>query len=420
RLTASPATAASASASTVAVYDGVLDAATCRRLNRLAVESTDRSPDGSFLFRRGGGDGDKVTRMTPLESAIDTLLTSLGDRSELVEYWSRETYINMDAHADIDENFLKDEGVLRCPLHGHVLYLRVPHVPGDRVGPTVVFPDRQVAWGSVSPRAAPVPATGRASYRSEANSEERSREYVVDVENYWDAEMRRQNGVSDHDGASEMEEMVVVPAREGRLLRFVGSAFHAVPRPPDRYLLNREELAAFLKEDCDEDEGEDEDNDWAHAFWDDNDDDGIEDMKNSNKRSVLLFNTWPEASLGPRGVLTDRAAPEVPDGIVIEGEDADGDRSFVEEEQQRRWQDEYGDDFERVQPNPLGEWTTIPLEEPSRTSPRKEVVVPLMGNPSRRGCPEDRAVMMGRVTGNIFHEDRRVFSVTLEEGMDVH
>lgn len=43
----------------------------------------------------------------------------------MVEYWSRGQYINLDAHADIDENTLKEEGVLRCPKHGHVLYLQI-------------------------------------------------------------------------------------------------------------------------------------------------------------------------------------------------------------------------------------------------------------------------------------------------------
>jgi hypothetical protein len=47
---------------------------------------------------------------TPLEAAIDSLLTSINDTSPIVEYWSRKNYINMDAHADIDEDYLKDEG----------------------------------------------------------------------------------------------------------------------------------------------------------------------------------------------------------------------------------------------------------------------------------------------------------------------
>lgn len=54
-------------------------------------------------------------------------------------------------------------------------------------------------------------------------------------------------------------EMIVVPAVEGRLLRFQGNALHAVPRPADVY--------------------------WTHVEED------IHTLE--YQRSVLLFNTWP-------------------------------------------------------------------------------------------------------------------------------
>ena len=36
-----------------------------------------------------------------------------GD-SVIVEYWSRDEFLNMDTHSDIDERELLNEGTLRC------------------------------------------------------------------------------------------------------------------------------------------------------------------------------------------------------------------------------------------------------------------------------------------------------------------
>eukprot|EP00578_Thalassiosira_sp_NH16_P023551 CAMPEP_0181105010 /NCGR_PEP_ID=MMETSP1071-20121207/15737_1 /TAXON_ID=35127 /ORGANISM="Thalassiosira sp., Strain NH16" /LENGTH=196 /DNA_ID=CAMNT_0023188255 /DNA_START=515 /DNA_END=1102 /DNA_ORIENTATION=+ len=177
----------------------------------------------------------------------------------------------MDAHADIDEDTLKEEGVLRCPRNGHVLYMQISNKgDNDRMGPTVVFPGRKVAWGSVSPRTLPSGST--ASYNFEENLEERvALEYVVDVENYWDEEQRRQYGYEkeeDEGGSCEGETMAIVPALNGRLLRFDGAAFHSVPKPPDRYLMSERELSKFFEnerrdeEDCDDDDDDD-------GYWDD-------------------------------------------------------------------------------------------------------------------------------------------------------
>ena len=116
---------------------------------------------------------------TPLESALGSVLSELGDDAPLVEYWSRQEWKHIEAHADVDEALAAGGGSLRYPRHGHVLYLEV----GERVrGPTCVWePDGEP----------PLEDFGR---------------------------------------------LTTVPAVEGRLLRFHGQLQHAVPRPADVWL----------------------------------------------------------------------------------------------------------------------------------------------------------------------------------------
>jgi len=433
-------TSCSSSPSSVEVYNNVIDDETCRRLHVLSLEHTRRSHDGSSLFRRGdkssssssfgvGGDEQKY-KLTPIETAIDRILTALNDTSPMVEYWSRSSYINMDAHADIDEDTLKEEGVLRCPRNGHVLYMQISNKgDNDRMGPTVVFPGRKVAWGSVSPRT--LPSVNTASYNFEENLEERvALEYVVDVENYWDEEQRRQYGYEkeeDEGGSCEGETMAIVPALNGRLLRFDGAAFHSVPKPPDRYLMSERELSKFLEnerrdeEDCDDDD--DDDGYWDDEFdeYDDTDrEDEDDSVNNAKQRSVLLFNTWSEGSSGPRGVLADRIVDVVPDGIVIEEESPDnaGHDSSREDRQRQQWQNAYGEEFEKVWCNPSVEWVSENIEDRIGDTLRNKVTIPLMGNPARRGVADTRDVLKGNVTCDSFLDGHLVSLVKLEKGND--
>jgi hypothetical protein len=327
----------------------------------------------------------------------------------------------MDAHADIDENTLKDEGVLKCPRNGHVLYMQINNNSLDiangnspaesleemrRMGPTVIFPSRKVAWGSVSPRT--LPSQSLASYNSIVNLEERVQEYIVDVENYWDDEQRLQYGYHNDDERGN-DEMAIVPAINGRLLRFDGRAFHSVPRPPDRYLLGEDEIAAFLEKDEEEDCDDEE-------YWDDEyeDEEGGEEEKLANQRSVLLFNTWPEGSCGPRGVFPDRIVADIPDGIAIEDED-DASASPKEDERWQKWQNAYGENFEKVWCNPIEEWTEVEVEQPTLAECR-DVTIPLMGNPARRGCTLTKAAMTGPIENCLFHDSHKVSLVTLKRG----
>ncbi len=108
-----------------------------------------------------------------IERALDAILTEIEDGTDdgaksrqYVEYWTRQEWRHIEAHADVDENLSKrtdrnppgdddddDDGDLRSeyattyrsahghryPTHGHVLYLQVG---SDVKGPTCVFPRR--------------------------------------------------------------------------------------------------------------------------------------------------------------------------------------------------------------------------------------------------------------------------------------
>ncbi len=447
----------------ISVYDNVITPSTCQTLHKLTLQHTQRSHDGSSIFYRSEQQHNtqQQQRLTPIEHAIDSILRQLNDTSPMVEYWSRSSYINLDAHSDIDENALKEEGVLRCPRHGHVLYLQIANcdeedeVDGggsncdastateeeedskhnrNRMGPTVVF-NRKVAWGSVTPRTIPPSSSssssavvGMASHNSPINMKDRVQEYIVDVENYWDEETKRQYGLLDDINADDggrsssnvkEEKMAIVPAVNGRLLRFDGAAFHSVPKPPHRYLLSEDELIAYLEKDCEEDcEEEDDDDDYwddEGDYWDDDDDYEKEDV--SQQRSVILFNTWPAGSSGPRGVLPDCVVEAVPDGIVLE----DDDNTSIEDDriakQWTKWNDEYGPNAEKLHCTPVHDWKLCVVDDLDDDGDHKtDVVVPLMGNPTRRGTSKTKALLQGQgINQSAFYDGRKVSMATLRE-----
>lgn len=134
-----------------------------------------------------------------IERALDAVLTEMGDTAnetnqQYVEFWARQEWRHIEAHADVDENLAKeqDAGVsigngFRYPVNGHVLYLKVG---SDVQGPTCIFPGRSTGGDLV------------------AKSSD-----------------------------SKAVEVVTVPAVSGRLLRFEGSFLHSVPRPADLWFL---------------------------------------------------------------------------------------------------------------------------------------------------------------------------------------
>ena len=193
-------------------------------------------------------DGSESKNRPLIELAIDEILTKLGDdvgignsttdnddddgqqQQQFVEYWTRQEWRHIEAHADVDENLAKEEDKsemetsqvlpFRFPSRGHVLYLKV----GTEVqGPTCLFPKR---------------SSGKDLLKSDNDNN------------------------NNNNNSDEEIELVTVPAVEGRLLRFEGSTLHAVPRPADLWFLSFVKGAPkFTPEET-----------WG--------------------RSVILFNTW--------------------------------------------------------------------------------------------------------------------------------
>ena len=323
----------------VQVYDNVFSPEACDVINGLAIDHSFRSTnsDGSSIFNRPPEDG---VSLTPLELAIDSALTKLNDTSRVVEYWSREEYLNIDAHADIDEGALEDEGQIRCPKAGHVLYLQVDE--GVR-GPTFVF-DKMEGWN-------------------------------------------REESEQNIEGATEM---VTVPCVPGRILRFDGRAMHAVPRPYDRYLLSDKEERILRAEE--EDEFYDDDYEEDDIF-DDDDSGGDYDQylegDDDELRSVLLFNTWSDGP-PPRFVDADFASGAMPLGIEIDN-DIDGNDNIAVDGKH------VNDHDTSMLCNSIHEWKRVAIMPSSDGASWDDdndatpLNVNLMGNQQRRCYPKRRA-----------------------------
>ena len=347
----------------IQVFDGVFDPDVCLELHYLAVEHADRSGEGSSVFSWSPTKttSDQEQELTPLEQAlcscIEQLYASNGERHAsaankhdtadwVVEYWSREEFMNMDAHSDIDERQLLDEGTLECPKYGHVLYLDVH--PSIR-GPTCVF-SQMGGWHS-----------------SIANNN--SNDNISD------------NDDEEKEANIPSTSLVTVPAVPGRVLRFPGSAMHAVPKPATLWFQSQEEQSETLAKDEEEDDDDDDD-----------DDSMIE-------RSVILFNVWLHE--GPRGVTVDYVSKGgMPDGIqLVVGDDEktleaveDDGNSFAKREKAQRiaqWEDEYGVDCEDLWCEPRTDWqeSAILSHEEKANSNSMLLTVPLMGKQARRLYP---------------------------------
>lgn len=311
----------------VQVFDGVFSPRTCEELHDLAVDHAERS-ESSVMNQNDP--------KSPLEHVLVHLLQQLGDSSPFVEYWSRDEYMNIDAHCDVDEGQLETEGTLRYPDYSHVLYLEV----AIRRGPTCVLDSRG--------------GYNQASLLTNTN-------------------------------------VMTVPAVQGRLLRFPGNALHAVPKPPHRWLLTAEEERAVQKEDemyqiDDEDEDFDEDEeDW-------------EEEEDCVERSVLLFNTWSAAP--PRDVLPDTiAAGAVPEGIDMDEADVQAYMKQLQDSQTNEWNELYGPKAERIRCDPVSSWKRCTIAPPQQQQQQQEgqdsIRVRLMGKRSRRLHADALASLQG-------------------------
>eukprot|EP00978_Attheya_sp_CCMP212_P041270 scaffold234566_cov53-Attheya_sp.AAC.1 len=343
----------------VQVYDDAFSPVACQVLHCLSIlHSLKKSGEETTIFFRPPHN---VTSLTLLEQALDSALTALQDNSsQYVEYWSRQEYMNMDAHVDIDEAAAaaaaatfhdSNDYNLDCPTASHVLYLQLDAPPPHRfVGPTCIFPQQTVRWTKNDP-----------------------------------------NGM----------DLVTVPAVQGRLLRFPGNAMHAVPCPPHRWLLTEhdEQLLRIMEEEEDDDCNDDDDDD-----CDDDDADGDEEEEEEEmERSVLLFNTWSNDA-GPG--ISRKKSGDTPKGH--------GEGSAVEDELEV-------EHVEHIRCNPISRWRHQTVNVPQSTTEtasserhQQVVRVSLMGEQNRRGVPESTV----RLTTNSNHflraalEEERKVTVT--------
>jgi hypothetical protein len=164
------------------IFDNIISEASRKVLHHVACENG----LSHNLFHRSVA---TTSSTSPLENALMEILNELDDSSPYFEYWCRQEWRHIEAHADVDENRAKLLGrtsQLRYPTHGHVLYLQV----GTHVrGPTCLF-DNCTSGGDIAMAS-----------------------------------------------CSEDLRLITVPAVEGRLLRFPGHILHAVPRPTDLWTL---------------------------------------------------------------------------------------------------------------------------------------------------------------------------------------
>ncbi|KAG7360979.1 hypothetical protein IV203_036079 [Nitzschia inconspicua] len=180
---------ASTSHPTIQVWNDVLSTQICDTLHDCACSIG----LGHRVFTRSHDKAGYNNSHNIVEQVLNSILNELGDDSKYVEYWTRQEWRNIHAHADIDEYLAKRQidAPFRFPMKGHVLYL---HTGSEVRGPTCVFPDMR-SGGDLLKTA-------------------------ID-----------KNDDNDFD-------LVVIPAVSGRLLRFQGDYLHAVPRPTDLWLLN--------------------------------------------------------------------------------------------------------------------------------------------------------------------------------------
>jgi hypothetical protein len=277
----------------------------------------------------------------------------------IVEYWSREEYINMDTHADIDEQLLLTEGLLQCPEYAHVLYLEVD--PNLR-GPTCIS-SKEKGW-----------------YKNPPTT------------------------MSDNKTTWATTSLITVPAVSGRLLQFPGASMHAVPKPLSLWF-SEDEMTKQQQAD-DETETEtplllavvendeaDKNNNDLDSDWDDSDDDDHDDAE--QQRCVILFNLWRRDDRGgPRGKTEDLMEKgSLPEGIGYTGDDQDNNK-YIEQERQRRvtqWNQDYGLKCRDLWCNPRNLWNTtaiVVVDNDNNTQQKNPTTttirVPLMGNKARR------------------------------------
>jgi hypothetical protein len=370
----------------IQIFDNVFSKEACQTvLHELAKDHSERRV--SSIFRRSVSSITSSQLETPLEKILDHLLTTLlqdptiqtttsldtSDQDDMyVEYWSRQDHLNLDTHCDIDERSLDyEEDTLKFPSFSHILYLKVT-VPK---GPTCIWEDETEQWSS-------------------HDSIHPSDSSTITTE------------------TSTHVPLITIPAVEGRLVRFPGNLFHAVPKPYDRWILSPENGKLWEQSDSnlklydDDDDGDDyDDYDDDCNFNDDEDEEVNEENNNAEIRSVLLFNTWRIQDGPPIDVLPDREI-YIPDGITLDDDSDDGVNNIptslygAGEWTNSPFGSKSYDDLLRC--NPKSEWLKCPIQYdvfvPPISSTMETIHVPLLGSPNRHGYPNPQITLFGNTS----------------------
>ncbi len=186
--------------------------------------------------------------------------------------------------------------------------------------------------------------------------------------------IQKQNQQNEND---KNVDLIVVPAVNGRLLRFRGDALHAVPRPADLWFLSFVKGAPQFKPE----------EEWG--------------------RSVILFNTWSGEEDPPQDVPTATRRSETDDtnsDVVVSSVD-----SIVNKREE--WKDIFSwKDHEKNEETTCGEDS---ITEEAATS---KVKIWLLGNERRRDYPM-RTIKMKAISSSArdaFLESTSVSHLTLE------
>jgi hypothetical protein len=363
----------------IQIFDNVFSKETCRTiLHELAQDHSERHV--SSIFRQSSVvTSSQLCELTPLERTLNHLLTTFLQETPIesssscnsssssipedmyVEYWSRQDYINLDTHCDIDERLLdyntinnneeeveedkNKKNILRYPYFSHILYLKVT----VSKGPTCIWEEEKEQWSNHDSNNLSDTCTG---------SNAKSSNHVP---------------------------LLTIPAVEGRLVRFPGNRFHAVPKPYDRWIISpKKEQINSQSTPCD-------DYDDDEYIYDDDDDED-----NTEIRSVLLFNTWKVEDGPPLDVQPDRQL-HIPDGVTFD--DNDDDSQLSQSSTTCDDSSEYNDNIIRCRPK--ADWIQCSIHNdlfiPPTSSTVETIQVPLLGNQNRHGYPKSRITLLANI-----------------------
>ena len=99
----------------IRVYDNILPDQSRDALH----EAASKLGSGHKVFTRPLSKNRKERPIPLIERALDSILFELGDEAEYVEYWTRQEWRHIEAHADVDEYLAKEHDDLIAKGENH-------------------------------------------------------------------------------------------------------------------------------------------------------------------------------------------------------------------------------------------------------------------------------------------------------------